>query len=94
MIQIIALLKVAPFLRNWETEESGKCEKSEKRDGGWILRFGDNGQGYGNQPVTPWLQSHCLEQNPLQGLFIHILLLLKFQFFVLFFFIMFVCVSL
>ena len=74
------MLKEAPFLRSWEKEESGESEKSEKRDGGWILRFGDNGQGYGNQPATPWLQSHCLEQNPLQGLHSHILLFFKFQF--------------
>jgi len=50
--------------------ESEKSEERE-RDGGWVLRFGDNGQGYGNQLATPWLQSHCLEQNPLQGLNTH-----------------------
>ena len=61
------LLKEAPFLRSWEEEES-----ESERDGGWIFGFGDNGQGYGNQSSTPWLQSHCLEQNPLQGLYFHI----------------------
>lgn len=36
-----------------------------EKDGDWVFGFGDYGQSYGNQSATPWLQTHCLEQNSL-----------------------------
>lgn len=42
-----------------------------KRNGGRVLGSGDNGQGYVHKPATPWLQGHCLEQDPLQGIYFH-----------------------
>lgn len=66
-----------------ETERSTvNCRERERErereDGDWVLGFGDNGQSYGNQPATSWLQGYCLEQNPLQGTIFLLLLFILF----------------
>jgi len=81
--------KGGTFLRSWKKEESGEREKSEKRDGGWILRFGDNGKAMATNllrhgfKVTVW-------NKTLSKVSIHILLFFKFQFLLLL--CLFVCV--